>query len=189
MSLSEIQESTMMTDVRANEREFMSQVISWLNEFLKKGNYPFEEASSEPSIKVSEGKTRFPDVQIWLNRKAGQGFCGWELKTPVTQVDDPKLLDGTAEKAQAMHADFFVTWNMRDAIIWRTPAKGTKVTQEYRSYNYPSIDSITTPEDLWVESKKIQLKERANEILNDLSILYRDGHLHLVDIDATFFVC
>jgi type I restriction enzyme M protein len=178
----------MMTDVKANEREFMSQVISWLNEFFQKGNYPFEVASSDPSIKLSDQKTRFPDVQIWLNRKAGQGFCGWELKTPVTPVDDPKLLAEAAEKAQAMHADFFVTWNMRDAIIWRTPATETKVTQEYRSYIYPSIDSITSPEDLWVESKKILLKERAKQILNDLSILFRDGHLHLVDIDATFFV-
>jgi type I restriction enzyme M protein len=178
----------MMTDVRANEREFMSQVISWLNEFFEKGTYPFEVASCDPSIKISEGKTRFPDVQIWLNRKAGQGFCGWELKTPLTPVDDSKLLEVASEKAQAMHADFFVTWNMRDAIIWRTPATGTKPTQEYRAYTYPSIDSVNTPEDLWVESKKILLKERAKQILGDLSILYRDGHLHLVDIDATFFV-
>jgi type I restriction-modification system DNA methylase subunit len=177
-----------MTDVRANEREFMSQVISWLNEFLGKGGYPFEQASSEPSIKLSDGKTRFPDVQIWLNRKAEQGFCGWELKTPVTPVDDPELLEKASEKAQAMHADYFVTWNMRDAIIWRTPATGTKVTQEYRSYPYPSTDSVTTPEDLWVESKKILLKERAKQILDDLSLLHRDGHLHQVDTDAVFFV-
>jgi len=166
----------------------MSQVISWLNEFFQEGNYPFEIASSDPSIKLSDGKTRFPDVQIWLNRKAGQGFCGWELKTPVTPVDDSELLDRAAEKAQTMQADFFVTWNMRDAIIWRTPATGIKVTQEYRSYIYPSIDSVTTPEDLWVESKKILLKERAKQILEDLSLLYRDGHLHQVDIDAVFFV-
>jgi hypothetical protein len=178
----------MITDVRANEREFMSQVISWLNEFFQQGNYPFEVASSDPSIKLSDGKTRFPDVQIWLNRKAEQGFCGWELKTPVTSVDDSELLDRAAEKAQAMHADYFVTWNMRDAAIWRTPATGTKITQEYRSYIYPSNDSVTTPEDLWVESKKILLKERAKQILDDLSLLNRDGHLHQVDVDAVFFV-
>jgi len=178
----------MLIDVRANEREFMSQVISWLNEFFQKGNYPFEVASSDLSIKLSDGKTRYPDVQIWLNRKAEQGFCGWELKTPMTPVDDQKLLEEASEKAQAMHADFFVTWNMKDAVIWRTPATGTKVTQEYRSYIYPSIDSVTTPEDLWVESKKILLKELAKQILDDLSILNRDGHLHQIDIDAVFFV-
>jgi type I restriction enzyme M protein len=178
----------MMTDVKANEREFMSQVISWLNEFCQKGNYPFEVISSEPSIKLLDEKTGFPDVQIWLNRKAGQGFCGWELKTPVTPVDNSELLDRASEKAQAMHANFFVTWNMRDAIIWRTPAPGTKPTQEYRSYIYPSIDSVTTPEDLWVESKKILLKERAKQILDDLSLGYRDGHFHQIDIDTVFFV-
>ncbi|MFH1335593.1 MAG: hypothetical protein ABII96_03665, partial [Candidatus Zixiibacteriota bacterium] len=162
-----------MTDIRANERDFMSQVISWLNEVFDKGNYPFEVASSDPSIKVSDKKTKFPDVQIWLNRKAGQGFCGWELKTPVTLVDDPKLLEEATEKAQAMKADYFVTWNMRDAVIWRTPTAGTKVTQEYRLYNYPSIDSVTTPEDLWVVSSKILLKERAKQIVDDLSLLNR----------------
>jgi len=166
----------------------MGQVISWLNEVFDKGNYPFEVASSDPSIKVSDKKTKFPDVQIWLNRKAGQGFCGWELKTPVTPVDDPKLLEEASEKAQAMKADYFVTWNMRDAVLWRTPAVGAKVTQEYRSYNYPSLDSVRTIEDLWVESKKILLKERAKHIVDDLSILHRDGHLHQVDVDAVFFV-
>ena len=177
-----------MIDVRANEREFMSQVISWLNEIFATGNYPFEVASSDPSIKVSDKKTKFPDVQIWLNRKAGQGFCGWELKTPVTPVDAPELLENASEKAQAMHADYFVTWNMRDAVIWRTPALSIKVTQEYRYHPYPPIDSITTPEDLWVKSKGILLKERAKQILDDLSNLHRDGHLHKVDVDAVFFV-
>lgn len=54
-----------MPDIKSNEREFMSQVTSWLNEFLKAGSYPFEVASSDPSIKV-EKKTKFPDIQIWL---------------------------------------------------------------------------------------------------------------------------
>lgn len=77
-----------MSDIKTTENEFRGQVISWLNEFIKDGSYPFEVASSDPSIKVSEKKTQFPDVQIWLNRKAHQGFCGWELKTPSTSVYD-----------------------------------------------------------------------------------------------------
>ncbi|MEO5359059.1 MAG: hypothetical protein H7843_01285 [Nitrospirota bacterium] len=43
-----------MSDIISNEREFTSQVISWLNEFLKDGDYPFEAASSEHSLKISE---------------------------------------------------------------------------------------------------------------------------------------
>jgi type I restriction-modification system DNA methylase subunit len=177
-----------MPDIKSNEREFMSQVISWLNEFFKEGSYPFEVASSDPSIKVSEKKTKFPDVQIWLSRKAHQGFCGWELKTPAAPVDDQELLNNAAEKARAMHADYFVTWNMRDAVIWRTPNWTEEVSRIHRLKTCPPISQISNPDDLWVVSKQELLKTRAKEILNDLSTLHREGHLHLIDVDSTFFV-
>jgi type I restriction-modification system DNA methylase subunit len=177
-----------MLTVKTNEREFMSQVISWLNEFLGAGTYPFELASSDPSVKVSDKKTKFPDVQIWLNRLAQQGFCGWELKTPATAVDDTELLENAAEKARAMNADYFVTWNMKDSIIWRTPHSGESVTAQDRLKSYRPLYQISVPDDLWIEPNKILLKNRAKEILDDLTILYQEGHLHLIDIDATYFV-
>ncbi len=181
-----------MYSVKSNEREFMSQVVSWLNELLGGGTYPFELASSEPSIKVSlnvsEKKTRFPDVQIWLNRQAGQGFCGWELKTPATAADDPKLLEDAAEKARAMNADYFVTWNMRAAIIWRTPQPGNLVTAYDKSRSYQPISQISKPDDLWVKPNPTLLRNRAKEILDDLAVLKRDGHFHLIETDTTFFV-
>lgn len=49
-----------MTDIKSNEREFAAQVASWLNEFLTDVTSPFEVATSETSIQVSDGKTRFP---------------------------------------------------------------------------------------------------------------------------------
>ncbi len=177
-----------MPTVKANEREFMSQVISWLNGFFGAGAYPFELASSEPSIKVSDKKTKFPDVQIWLNRSAQQGFCGWELKTPVTPVDDSELLEGAAEKARAMNADYFVTWNMRDAVIWRTPHIGIKVSAQDRLKAYRPLYQINSPDDLWVEPNRIALKVRAKELLDDLATLYNEGHLYPMEPDATFFV-
>ena len=177
-----------MPTVKANEREFMSQVISWLNEFLSSGTYPFETASSDPSIKMSGEKTKFPDVLIWRNRLAKQGFCGWELKTPATTVDDSDLLENAAEKATAMNANYFVTWNMRDAVIWRTPLPNVKVTSQDKFKSYPSLYQVSAPDDLWVEPNKILLKNRAKEILEDLKTLYLVGHLHLIDVDATYFV-
>lgn len=177
-----------MSEIKSNEREFMSQVTSWLNEFLKAGSYPFEVASSDPSVKVSEKKTKFPDVQIWLNRKASQGFCGWELKTPTTPVDDQELLRNAAEKARAMHADYFVTWNMRDAVIWRTPLWTEEVSRIHRLKTYSPISRVSSPDDLWVVFKQELLKAKAKEILNDLATLQREGHLHLIEVDSVFFV-
>ncbi|MBF0488795.1 MAG: hypothetical protein HQK98_11615, partial [Nitrospirae bacterium] len=176
-----------MSDIKSNEREFTGQVISWLNEFLKDGEYPFEVASSEASLKVAENETRFPDVQLWLNRNATQGFCGWELKTLVTPVEDKELLEVSARKARAMGADYFVTCNMRDAVIWRTPIS-EKVSKEHRYKTYPAIVQISTPDDLWIVPRQQLLKSRVKEILYDLSTIHRVGHLHLIDVDSTFFV-
>jgi len=137
---------------------------------------------------MSGEKTKFPDVLIWRNRLAKQGFCGWELKTPATVVDDSDLLENAAEKATAMNANYFVTWNMRDAVIWRTPLPNVKVTSQDRFKSYPSLYQVSAPDDLWVEPNKILLKNRAKEILEDLKTLYLVGHLHLIDVDATYFV-
>lgn len=63
-----------MPTVKANEREFTGKVISWLNEAISRGSYPFEAVSSEASLKTSAQTTNFPDIQIWLNRKVDYGI-------------------------------------------------------------------------------------------------------------------
>ncbi|MCG6551883.1 MAG: N-6 DNA methylase [Candidatus Magnetominusculus sp. LBB02] len=176
-----------MSDIKSNEREFQGQVISWLNEFLKDGGYPFEIATSETSVKVAENETNFPDVGLWVNRQANQGFCGWELKTPATPVDDKELLAAASKKARAMRADYFVTCNMRDAVIWRTPLSGD-VSKEHRYKTYPTIVQISSPDDLWVVPSQQLLKSMIKGILYDLSTIAREGHLYLIDVDSTFFV-
>lgn len=177
-----------MASIKSNENEFRGQVLSWLNEFLSSGNYPFDSATSDPSIKVSDKKTRFPDIQIWINREAQQGFCGWELKTPITKVDDPNLLDNAVEKARAMNALWFVTWNMQDTIIWTMPKPGEPISSLQRYKEYPSIYDINKPDDAWSEPNKNRLKDRAKEILTDLATLYHEGHLYKYDTDPTYFV-
>jgi len=177
-----------LTGIKSNEREFNSQVITWLNEFIGSGTYPFEVATSDPSIKSYKETTRFPDVAIWLNREAKLSYCFWELKTPATAVDDKKLLDASVAKARRIKADYFVTWNMRDAVIWRTPLKGIDLTADYRLHNYPCLSSITKPDDLWDATQKELLKSRAKEILDELARLQKDKHLHKIQTDSTFFV-
>ncbi len=177
-----------MGKIQSNEREFNSQVIVWLNEFISGGSYPFDNVTGETSIKVAGETTKFPDVQVWLNRAAKQGFCGWELKPPSIPVDDPTLLENAAAKARAMNADHFVTWNMRNAILWRTPHTLMPVFAENKVKEYPPIPNINQPEDMWVKPNDILLKVRAREILDDLKTIKYDGHLHQIEADTTFFV-
>jgi type I restriction-modification system DNA methylase subunit len=177
-----------MAEVHSNEREFSGQVIVWLNEFIGNGSYPFENVTGETSVKALGETTKFPDVQIWLNRATKQGFCGWELKTPLMPANDSVLLENAANKARAMGADYFVTWNMRNAILWRTPQDNTQVTAEDKVREYPPIYQISKPEDMWVKPNEILLKERAREILEDLKTIKYDGHLNQIEADTTFFV-
>lgn len=177
-----------MPNIQSNEPEFGSQVIVWLNEFIGGGSYPFVNITGETSVKVAGETTKFPDVQVWLSRAAKQGFCGWELKAPSIPADDPILLENAAAKARAMNADHFVTWNMRNAILWRTPQAGMPVSAENRVKEYPPIPNISQPEDMWVKPNDILLKGRAREILDDLKTIKYDGHLHQIEADTTFFV-
>ena len=180
--------ASIMPNIQSNEPEFGSQVIVWLNEFIGSGSYPFENVTGETSVKVAGETTKFPDVQVWLSRAAKQGFCGWELKAPSIPAADPTLLENAAAKARAMNADHFVTWNMRNAILWRTPQANMQVSAENRVKEYPPIPNISQPEDMWVKSNEILLKGCAREILDDLKTIKYDGHLHQIEADTTFFV-
>ena len=87
-----------MAEIKSNEREFSGQVVAWLNEFIRAGGYPFENATGETSVKVAGQTTRFPDVQIWLNRATKQCFCGIEAKPPAIPADDRPCLKRLLEK-------------------------------------------------------------------------------------------
>jgi len=177
-----------MSKVKTTEGEFRGQVITWLNAYIKDNPCPFEIATEDPSVKISDKETRFPDVQLWINRKAGQGFCGLELKPLDIPVDNSELLAVAAKKALAMNADYFVTWNMRDTVIWQTPKDELIVCKDHRKKTYTTITNIMHPDDLWDHYKSTLLQARAIEIINDLSKLYHDGYFYEIDVDATFFV-
>jgi len=176
-----------MPDFKSNELEFQGFVIGWLNSFLASGSYPFDTATPNTSLKVLD-TTKYPDVLLWINYTSKMGYCGWELKTPTTKADDPKLLKDASGKAQTMGAEYFVTWNMRDAIIWRTPKPGETVKAENREKQYPQLIDINGVEDLKNEQNKIALKQRTKEILDDLTTLKNKGTLVSVIATPTFFV-
>ena len=151
-----------MAETKANEREFQSQVITWIKKQIEGGGQPFKNATSDSSLYGLE-TVRFPDVLITLDEACQQPFCGWELKTPATDIQDKELLKDAVEKAQALKAKYFVTWNIQTAIIWRTP-EGTRTTvsegdrkQEFGpDSRITSVDDIREPpkalllEDIWV---------------------------------------
>ncbi len=177
-----------MPDLRANEREFASKVYQWMDSAFARGGHPFESVSGETSVPIGK-KTLFLDGAIWLNRAANLAFSNFELKTPETDVRDAELLKNAAAKARALHADYFVTWNMRDTIVWRVPHEGELLTNSLVAYDkFPSLTQITSVEDIKNKQTEILLRERALAILDLLARAKREGHFHQIDLDTTFFV-
>lgn len=113
------------------------------------------------------------------------------LTTPAAAPDDPALLDFIIRRARANKAPYFVTWTLRDAILWETPKPGTPAARGSldKLRDYPDLYEIAQSDDAILdEPLKLKILQRGGEILHDLERLLRDEALDLVAIDATYFV-
>jgi hypothetical protein len=177
-----------MAKTKATEREFQGQVISWINERISQGGLPFENSTQDSSLYGLE-KVKFPDVLVTLDIECQRPFCGWELKTPVTDIRERKLLKDAVEKAQTLGAKYFVTWNMQTAIIWRTPA-GTRViaNENDKVREFGPDPRIIDVNDIRNKDKADILRETCHRLLLDLGKLYEDERVNLPVADTTIFV-
>jgi len=177
-----------MAKTEPNEREFVGQVIYWIKKRISEGGIPFEHATNDSSL-YGLKRVKFPDVLITLDLEGHQPFCGWECKTPETDVRDQKLLKDAVEKAQTIGARYFVTWNMQTAIIWRTPEKTRVIVDEgYKVREIGPDPRITKVRDLRDPKKAEVLEETCRRLLLDLGKLYKDERINLPIADKTVFV-
>jgi len=147
------------------------KIDNWLEEILKTEEYNFEYKKS---------------LTIYSKDKP---FCMIKIFPSLVPPDHPGHLEKTLEVIQTLNLIYFITWNLRDTILWRTPKKTASISREYRLKNYFTIQQIpTVPNPVMNPSVEALLKERVEEILQDLKTLSEIGHLYAVDIDASFFV-
>lgn len=130
---------------------------------------------------MTSGRTKFPDILLFIDKISGVIFNGWELKFPDTAVDDTIMLENALEKAQKLHSGSFVTWNGAEAIIWQIKDDEYTLNRLKRLKVYSKEPTINSREDLADPVKfaqhEILLKKRTEEILHDLDSLYRNGAL------------
>ena len=168
-------------DIKRNERDWAGQLISWIKAAIDKKATVFQDATNDTSVKMKSGRTKFPDVLLFIDKTSGVIFNGWELKFPDTAVDDTQMLENALEKAQKLHSDSFVTWNGSETIIWHIDDGEYTLDSLSKLKIYPKISTINSREDLADPVKfalhECLLKKRAEEILHDLDSLYRNGAL------------
>lgn len=176
--------------LRRNERDWAGQLISWIKEAIGKKIVRFQDVTNDTGLQSGTGRTKFPDILLFVDKSSGIVFNGWELKFPDTAVDDPKMLKNALEKAKRLRSDSFVTWNCSEAVIWGIPdgdyssiASLSKIKTYYGEKDITSRDDVADPDKYLVNEPL--LKARALEILQDLNTLFISGRLKCaVDISS-----
>lgn len=176
-----------MAKTKANEREFQNNVIHWIKKQISNGGLPFGNATGDSGL-YGLPTVRFPDVLLTLDEACAQSFCGWELKTPTTNIRDKELLKDAVQKAQTLKAKYFVTWNMQTAIIWRTPEKMRATVNETDNVRaFGPYHHITTADDVRDGQKVIVLESICAHLLRNLGLLYKNEKEDLPTADTTVF--
>jgi hypothetical protein len=167
--------------MKLNERAWAGQIISWIKQAINDGTTLFQEATNDEGLKVTSGKTKFPDVLLFTDKISGVVFNGWELKFPDTEADDREMLENALEKAERMQSNSFVTWNGTEAIIWKINDENYSLSSLKKLKVYPKEKGITNRDDLAYRNNyqkhEPKLQKRLNEILHDLGQLYQSGEL------------
>lgn len=168
-------------DIKRNERDWAGQLISWIKSAIDRKTTVFQDATNDTGVKMKSGRTKFPDILLFVDKTSGVIFNGWELKFPDTAVDDTVMLENALEKAHKLHSNSFVTWNGTEAIIWHINDEEYILDNLSKLKVYSKVSTINSREDLADPVKFAQheplLKARAEEILHDLDSLYRNGAL------------
>lgn len=167
--------------MKLNERVWAGQIISWIKQSINDGKSIFQEATNDEGIKVASGRTKFPDILLFIDKISGIVFNGWELKFPDTKADDTEMLENALEKAERLKSDSFVTWNGTEAIIWKINNNDYTVSSLEKLKVYPKEKEITCRSDLAdrnnYQKHQSKLQRRLNDILHDLEQLYSAGKI------------
>ena len=177
--------------MKYNERAWAGQLISWIEIAISEGRTVFEGATNDAGIKLSSGRTKFPDILLFTDKTSGIIFNGWELKFPDTPVDDQDMLLNALEKAQRIQSDSFVTWNGAEAVIWQIEGKVYELSSLFKLKHYPIEQSVRTRNDLAdydnYKRNESKLRNRLEEILHDLGQLYTSDILKpAINITGSF---
>ncbi|MBN2379641.1 SAM-dependent DNA methyltransferase [candidate division WOR-3 bacterium] len=164
-----------------NERTFQHRLITWLDRILISGYHSVKEADGDTSVKIGE-RTNFPDLVLWSNKAQEMAAATIELKDTKTSVDDCLLLDNGIPKAKQLRAKYFLTWNVRQTILWDISGDKSEPLQVY-----PPLLTVRSIEDINIAQVQDQLYERAKEIVADLDDLIFIGKLHPHRLDPITF--
>ena len=61
----------MENNIKFNERTWAGHIISWIKECIDNKKTIFQDATVDTGIKLDSGKTKFPDILLFIDKTAG----------------------------------------------------------------------------------------------------------------------
>ncbi len=112
--------------------------------------------------------------------------------TPKLSADDQALLAFVIRRAQAHKAPYFITWTLRNAVLWKTPKPGTPAERSHlvkiRDYEDNFEIAQDADDQIFDEPLRLHTIAAGQKLFSDLERLFKDQALELVRIEATYFV-
>lgn len=164
--------------IKTNEREIASKVAEWINDFIKLGVYPFEQATNETGIKT-DTKTCFGDIIIWKNREAGVAYSYIEIKPPFGAKEN---LETFKQKAIRLKVKYAFTWDFQNLNIYKV--SGNEI-HAHDSIAQPVLSSV----DEWLRGdKQVQIKKIIGSLCSEMENLNNTGKLKRFSPEKVFFI-
>lgn len=141
-----------MPRLRRNEWNFSSNVAALINSALSEPTYRSSPMGhAEPELTEYKGAKRL-DLVIFQREQPLEAIVTGELKVPWDPKGrtpyNSKVVDDAYGKAVRAGALYFITWNIRRAVVWKTDAPGIAL-QDRVVYDKEFVEgSIAGPEDL-----------------------------------------
>lgn len=99
-----------------NERSYVIQLISEINEYLRGRDIAIKRAGGERTINGGSF-VKFPDVLLFSDKSQSLILQGWEAKCPDVPIDDPAFVSDARNKAKLLGCNSTVLWNFQHAQL------------------------------------------------------------------------
>jgi len=164
--------------VKTNERELASKISEWMNEIIKRNNYPFTSSSNETGIKVGKS-TKFGDLIIWKNREANEAYSYIEIKPPFGANEN---LVSFRQKAIELNVNFAFTWDFQNLHAYKVDKNNIELVGTDTESTLNKIDD-------WVRGDvQAKIKAYIGKVFDELLSLNESGKLQKFYPDKIYFI-
>jgi hypothetical protein len=151
--------------IHKTERSGAAVVMHWMRDIIEEKNIDL----GLPDVETGGSDNNFPDTIINKTGRSRDVLCVMEFKPPQWDpfnYDDPK--EPARKKATKRHAQYFVTSNFRDLILWNTAKVNANKQEEEQivaRYHLSDIYDLDMLED---NRYKVPAKKELEKFLTEL---------------------